>query len=158
MIPSKPSRLHLTSPAARDGRIPSEYTCDGDNRVLPLRWTDVPEQTRSFALLVEDPDAPKKDFVHWILWNIPADLREIEGAPPGSVQGRNDFDELGWGGPCPPKQHEQHRYVFHLYALDAELELARGAQRDDLLKAIEPHVLGIGEFTATYRRQAASAG
>jgi Raf kinase inhibitor-like YbhB/YbcL family protein len=153
MASAQPTRLQVTSPAVRDGHIPSEFTCDGRNQVLPLQWSGAAAQTRSFALLVDDPDAPRADFVHWLLWNVPGEARELRGAPGGAVQGRNGFGEIGWGGPCPPRGHGEHRYVFHLFALDDRLHLAEGAQRDELMAAIGHHVLASGEFTATYRRQ-----
>ena len=132
----------LSSPAFEGGeRIPARYTCEGDNQPPPLEWSHVPDGVRSFALIVDDPDAPGGTFTHWIQWNIPADARAMDGQVHG-VGGRNDFQGIGYGGPCPPPRHGAHRYYFHLYALDVdELDLPEGARRQQLEAAIEDHVI-----------------
>lgn len=118
-----------SSALASGGEIPVQYTCDGADRSPPLRWSDPPAKTKSFALIVDDPDAPGGAWVHWLLYGIPAGLRELpEGIPardtvPGiGTQGLNDFRKVGYGGPCPPRG-PAHRYFFKLYALDTELTL-----------------------------------
>ena len=146
--------IRLTSPAfAEGGQIPEKYTCDGDDVTPPLAWTDVPDGVASFALIVTDPDAG--GFVHWVLTDIPADLRELpEGQ--GDVMGlpgRNDFGRSGWGGPCPPSG--SHRYVFTLYALSEPFEHGSGVPltADALLQAIGDTTAGVGSLTGTYARR-----
>ena len=149
----------LTSSAFAPGAaIPKKHTCDGDDRSPPLAWTEPPPGTRSFALVCEDPDAPAGTWTHWVLYAVPGNIRALsEGVPPqptlgdASRQGKNDFRRVGWGGPCPPPG-STHRYVFKLHALDVVPELAPGASRAELLKAIEGHVLGTAELTGRYGR------
>jgi Raf kinase inhibitor-like YbhB/YbcL family protein len=132
--------------------IPSRHSCEGEDVSPPLRWTNVPEGTRSLALVVDDPDAPGGVFTHWIAWGLdPAagELDEGESAP-GEV--RNDFSTTGYRGPCPPPGHGRHRYVFRLYALNAEFELGAGAAKAELEQAIEGHVLTTAELVGTYER------
>jgi Raf kinase inhibitor-like YbhB/YbcL family protein len=132
--------------------IPSRHTCEGEDVSPPLRWTNVPEGTRSLALVVDDPDAPGGVFTHWIAWGLdPAaeGLGEGESAP---REGQNDFGTTGYRGPCPPSGHGRHRYVFRLYALDSDPELAAGAARTELEQAIEGHVLTTAELVGTYER------
>jgi Raf kinase inhibitor-like YbhB/YbcL family protein len=132
--------------------IPERHSCEGEDVSPPLRWGNVPEGTRSMALVVDDPDAPGGIFTHWTAWGLdPAagGLAEGEGAP---VEGRNDFGTSGYRGPCPPPGHGRHRYVFRLYALDADIELAAGAAKADLEQALEGHVLTIAELVGTYER------
>ncbi len=152
--------IQLTSSAFADGAaIPAKYTCDGDDISPPLKWSGVPEGTKSLALVCDDPDAPIGTFVHWVLYGIPPSVTELsEGVPPaevipnGAVQGTNDFKRLGYGGPCPPPGGA-HRYFFKLYALDAELDLKPGAMKKDLVKAMEGHVLAEGQLMGTYQRK-----
>jgi Raf kinase inhibitor-like YbhB/YbcL family protein len=145
--------FELVSDAFDDaGDVPTRHTCDGENVSPPLRWTGTPDGARSLALIVVDPDAPVGTFTHWLAWNIgPAagGLGEGERAP---AEGRNDFGEAGYGGPCPPPGHGRHRYAFRLYALDAELELEPGAGREELERALDGHVLEIAELTGGYAR------
>jgi Raf kinase inhibitor-like YbhB/YbcL family protein len=132
--------------------IPSRHTCEGEDISPPLRWTNVPEGTRSLALLVDDPDAPGCVFTHWLGWRLdPAagGLGEGEAAP---SEGRNHFAQSGYRGPCPPPGHGRHRYVFRLYALDAEPELDAGATKAQLEQAIEGHVLMTADLVGTYER------
>ncbi len=132
--------------------IPSRYTCDGEDLSPPLRWANVPEEARSLALLVDDPDAPGGVFTHWLAWGLDpgaGGLGEGEAAP---SEGRNDFGTLGYRGPCPPPGHGRHRYVFRLYALDRDLDLDPGAEKAELEQAIEGQVLTIAELVGTYER------
>lgn len=140
-----------------NGLIPTKYTCDGDNISPPLTWNQPPEGTTSFALIVEDPDAPKGTFTHWVIYDIPGNQNQLlEGItqestlPDGSIQGRNDFGQLGFGGPCPPQG--SHRYCFKLHALERSLNLAPGACKTDVLKAMEGTVLESAELVGHYTR------
>jgi Raf kinase inhibitor-like YbhB/YbcL family protein len=149
------TKMTLTSPSfERDGLIAAHNTCDGRNVSPELRWTAVPDGTRSFALIVDDPDAPSGTFTHWVLFDIPGDARSLaEGADVG-VAGRNDFQQSGYGGPCPPPRHGQHRYYFRLYALDvAGLGLPEGAPREELESTMEGHVLAESELMGRFSRQ-----
>ncbi|GIW71395.1 MAG: hypothetical protein KatS3mg102_0937 [Planctomycetota bacterium] len=156
-----PVRFALHSAAFADGeRIPQHHTCEGEDLSPPLRWSGVPSGTRSFALVCEDPDAPGGLWVHWVLFDLPADSRELAAGLPktgvlasGARQGLNDFGRLGYDGPCPPRGHGPHRYVFRLFALEAPAGLRGGATRKELLAAIEGHVLGEARLTGTYERK-----
>lgn len=149
----------LTSSAFADGNfIPSRYTCDGPDLSPPLAWEDLPPGTRSLALICDDPDAPAKVWVHWVVYNLPASLRGLpEGVPPdpelpqGGRQGRNDFGRLGYGGPCPPSG--THRYFFRLYALDEVLDLAPGATKGDLVRKMTGHILAETALVGRYARR-----
>jgi Raf kinase inhibitor-like YbhB/YbcL family protein len=143
----------ITSPAFDHGRpIPQRYTADGDNTSPPLNLDDPPEGTVSFALIVDDPDAPRGTWTHWVVWDIPASARSIPegGVPDGAVQGRNSWGRADYGGPAPPSG--THRYVFKLYALDVVLDLAPETDKAGLLMAMEAHVLGRAELMGTYAR------
>lgn len=157
--------LTLTSPAFTDqGAIPARYTCDGDDVSPPLQWSDAPAGARSFVLIIDDPDAPdpaapRRIWVHWVLYNLPASLAEIpEGASAGSLGAGvrvalNDSNEPGYGGPCPPKG--RHRYFHKLFALDTELpDLGPRAKRADVEKAMAGHVLAEATLMGTYERRA----
>ena len=156
-VPDRPPRaaeLQLKSSALRAGQpIPPRFTADGRDLSPPLEWSSPPAGTLSLALLCDDPDAPRGDWVHWVLYNLPPDLRELkEGkVPDAAVAGSNDFGKLGYNGPSPPPG-KAHRYVFHLFALDIPLKLSSGASKSELLRAIEGHVVGQGELTAPYQR------
>lgn len=146
--------MNLTSKAFREkGAIPEKYTCDGENISPPLRWEGAPEGTKSFVLIVDDPDAPRKTWVHWILYNISATDHECaEGrVPSGAIQGVNDFGQALYGGPCPPSG--VHRYFFKLYALNQTLTLSKGATKEQVEKAMAAHILGQAELIGTYSRQ-----
>jgi Raf kinase inhibitor-like YbhB/YbcL family protein len=151
--------LELTSTAFREGEaIPEEYTADGRNTSPPLTWSDPPPGTRSLALVCEDPDAPRGTFTHWVVFNLPAESRELgEGVPGeatlpnGTVQGTNGFGHVGYGGPSPPAGNPHH-YHFRLFALDCPLDLKPGATKDRLLKAGKGHILGEAELVGTYGR------
>jgi Raf kinase inhibitor-like YbhB/YbcL family protein len=132
--------------------IPTRYTCDGEDVSPPLEWANLPDETRSLALIVDDPDAPSGVFTHWVAWGLDpraGGLGEGEAAP---REGRNDFGTTGYRGPCPPPGHGRHRYVFRLYALDGEPELEPGARKEQLEQAIEGHVLTTAERVGTYER------
>ena len=148
------SELSITSPAfSPNGMIPKRYTCDGDDVSPPLVIGNVPEGTKSLALIVDDPDAPRGIWVHWIVWNIDAGTREIpeDTVPPGALQGTTDFGKQKYGGPCPPSG--THRYFFKLYALNAPPAIAAGARKGKLEEAMEGHLLGKAELIGIYRRK-----
>ena len=145
--------MELTSTAFAHGeRIPRRHTCEGEDLSPPLAWAGLPEGTRSLALIVDDPDAPGRTFTHWLAWGIdPAvgGLAEGQAAP---REGRNDFGASGYRGPCPPVGHGPHNYVFSLHALDAAFELAAGAGRRDLERALDGHVLVSCELIGAFER------
>lgn len=146
--------LQLTSQAFNEnGSIPSKYTCDGANISPPLGWTGAPPGTKSFVLIVDDPDAPSKVWTHWVVYNIsPTTVECREGKVPiGSLQGVNDFGKVNYGGPCPPSG--THRYFFKLYALDTLLTLEEGATKQQVEKAIKPSILAEAHLVGTYSRQ-----
>ncbi|WP_219906767.1 YbhB/YbcL family Raf kinase inhibitor-like protein [Enhygromyxa salina] len=151
----------LESSAFDDGEaIPSKYTCEGENISPPLSWSGAPAGTRSFALIVDDPDAPdpkapKRTWVHWVLYEIPAEVESsAEGAtqlPTGTREGRNDWDHTGYGGPCPPIG--EHRYFHKLYALDTTLGDLREPTKAELEDAMIGHVLAEAQLIGTYEKQ-----
>ncbi len=139
------------------GNIPKKYTCDGADISPPLSWTSPPEATKSLALICDDPDAPMGTWVHWVLFDLPPNTRELpEGVstqeilPDGSKQGTTDFGRVGYGGPCPPSG--THRYYFKLYALNANPDLRPGLTKEELLKAIEKNILAQAELMGRYQR------
>lgn len=152
--------LTLTSSAFENGgEIPVRYTCDGDDVSPPLSWTGAPEGTASFALIVDDPDAPdpaapKRVYVHWVLYDIPGDAAGLpEAVQPAAFaeqvrEGLNDWNRTGWGGPCPPIG--RHRYFHKLYALDTVLGDLGSPTKQDVLRAMEGHVLASAELVGTY--------
>jgi Raf kinase inhibitor-like YbhB/YbcL family protein len=148
----------LTSTAFQEGDlIPKKYTCDGQDISPPLAWSGLPQGTKSLALICDDPDAPLKTWVHWVVFNMPATVKELpEGVPvqeklaAGGIQGRSDFGKNGYGGPCPP--FGTHRYVFKLYALDTELTLDGRAGKGEAVKAMEGHILAQGQLVGKYKR------
>lgn len=152
------ANIQITSSAFEEGKfIPSKYTCDGADVSPPLKWSNAPQNTKTFALICDDPDAPVGTWVHWVLYNIPATITELpEGVPSdktlsnGAIHGINDFKKYGYGGPCPPSG--THRYYFKIYALDTELKLAPGAKKSDVEKAMEGHILAKGELMGRYKR------
>jgi len=147
------SELSIASKAfLPGGMIPSKYTCDGADVSPPLLIGNVPEKTRSLALIVDDPDAPVGTWVHWVVWNIEAGTREIpeNSVPPGALQGTNDFRKREYGGPCPPSG--THRYFFKLYALDAPLSAQAGATKARIEEAMKGHVLAQAELIGLYKR------
>ncbi len=150
--------LQITSAAFSEaGMIPKPYTCDGDDVSPDLLWSGVPEDTKSLALICDDPDAPVGTWVHWVLFNIPADEKGIssEIAPVatltnGANHGSNDFGRLGYGGTCPPGG--THRYFFKLYALDMFLSLDSGATKPQVEEAMQGHILAEAQWLGKYKR------
>jgi Raf kinase inhibitor-like YbhB/YbcL family protein len=163
MLPAQakagPMSFELTSTAFSVGKaIPRKFTCDGPDVSPTLAWTEPPAKTQSFALIMDDPDAPVGTWVHWVLYGLPADTRELpegvakqEQLPNGARQGRNDFRKIGYGGPCPPPG-KPHRYFFKLYALDTKLDLKAGATKPDVESAMKGHILAQAELIGTYGR------
>ena len=153
--------LVITSPSFQaNGEIPSVHTCEGKDQSPPLAWQGAPAGTKSFALIVDDPDAPdpkapKMTWVHWVLYDLPptaAGLPEgVKSLPAGTREGTNDWKRTGWGGPCPPIG--RHRYFFKLYALDAVLGDLHQPTKEKLLAAMKGHVLGEGEIIGTYQKK-----
>ena len=138
---------------AAGAKIPTKYTCAGEDISPPLAWNDQPQGTQSLALIMDDPDAPAGTWDHWLLVNLPANLRNLPeqaGAPAGSVDGKNSWGRTGYGGPCPPRG--THRYFFKLYALDTKLDLPTGTTKSQLLRAMEGHILAQAELIGTYSR------
>ncbi len=140
------------------GRIPVVYTCDGRDVSPPLSWENSPAGTKSFVLICDDPDAPVGTWVHWVIYNIPPSTKSLPEAVPtdkklkdGSMQGKNDFGRIGYGGPCPPRG-KPHRYFFKLYALDTMLKVDGGLRKKEILGLIKGHVLGEAELYGTYGR------
>ena len=144
--------LALVSPAFHGGaRIPARYTCTGANVSPPLRWTAPPRATRSFALLVVDPDAPGGTFTHWTLWNLPATRRSLPAGFKWKWQGRNDGGSIGYTGPCPPAG-PRHHYVFTLYAVDRRLAVPRGASPSVVISAVVRHTRSTATLVGVYSR------
>ena len=154
----QPVSFELSSSAFEAGQsIPVKYSCHGQDVSPPLSWGDPPSGTRSLALVVEDPDAPVGNWVHWVIFNLPHQSRSLPeavtsaaGLPQGAVDGSNSWGRTGYGGPCPPSG--THRYFFTLYALDQQLDLAAGSGKEQLLKAMEGHVLGQAELMGTFSK------
>lgn len=151
--------MQLTSSAFQQARsIPIKFTCDGANVSPGFAWKDAPANTKSFALIMHDPDAPRAGgYTHWVLYNIPATVTELlpnlpqeEQTAGCGVQGKNDSGKIGYVGPCPPTG--THRYVVRLYALDVELHLAPGASHQELQQTMHGHILSQAELTGTYAR------
>ncbi|OQX51278.1 MAG: phosphatidylethanolamine-binding protein [Candidatus Aminicenantes bacterium 4484_214] len=150
--------LELKSPVFEEGGwIPEKYTCDGENVSPPLEWNGLPDGTASLALICDDPDAPMGTWVHWVVFNIPPETNGLpENVPPerelrqGGRQGINDFRKIGYGGPCPPGG--THRYYFKLYALDCSIDLLAGITKDNLVAAMEGHILEQAILMGRYSR------
>ncbi len=154
--------LTLTSPAFdHGGSIPVAFTCEGEDRSPRLEWSGIPDGTRSLALIVDDPDAPdpaapKMNYVHWVLYNIPADAGGLDegiassALPAGTREGLNDWKRTGYGGPCPPIG--RHRYFHKLYALDTALPDLGSPTREELVAAMQGHILAQAELIGTYQK------
>ncbi|MGH7475120.1 MAG: YbhB/YbcL family Raf kinase inhibitor-like protein [Longimicrobiales bacterium] len=154
--------LRISSSAFEpSGSIPQKHTCEGEDSSPPLAWSGAPDGTRSFALIVDDPDAPdprapKRTWVHWVVVDLPADADGVvedasrRGLPAGARQGLNDWDRKGWGGPCPPVG--RHRYFFKLYALDTTLAALAAPTKSELEPALDGHVLAYAELVGTYEK------
>ena len=152
--------LELTSDAFANGQtIPVKYSCKGKNISPALTWNEPPPGTQSFALIVDDPDAPMGIWVHWVVFNIPANTRSLpedvqiteKNIKPNMISmGKNSWGDLRYGGPCPPSG--THRYYFKLYALDTTISLLPGASKEQVLKAMQGHVLAEGELMGTFSK------
>jgi hypothetical protein len=151
--------IKIISPAFEDGAlIPKKYTCDGKNISPPLKWGSLPSGTESIVIICEDPDAPAGTWVHWILFNLPADCRELaenipddETLPDGTRQGINDFGSIGYGGPCPP--WGTHRYLFKIFALDGTIDIVHLADKKFLILVMEGRIIAEGCLTGKYQKK-----
>ena len=149
----------ISSPSCQNGKdIPKTFTCDGEDVSPALSWTDPPSGSKSFALIADDPDAPRGTWTHWVLFDLPSATTSLPegipkiGEPPnGARQGVNDFPKIGYGGPCPPPG-KPHRYFFKLYALDNQLNLKPGASKQEVEQAMQNHILGKAELVGKYGR------
>lgn len=145
--------MRLSSKAFQNNQeIPIEYTCDGENTNPPLQFFDIPLAAQTLALIVDDPDAPRGDWVHWLIWNISPQTTEIanNSFPDEAVLGTTDFDKPGYGGPCPPSGN--HHYHFKLYALDQKIDLPSTARKRDLEQAMKGHILDTSQLIGIYQR------
>lgn len=145
--------MKIESPVFKNNQIiPSKYTCDGENVNPPLKFLDVPETAKSLVLIVDDPDAPRGTFVHWVVFNIDPKTKDIaeNSAPAGAMEGMTSFGKAGYGGPCPPSG--THRYFFKLYALDIRLDLDKKATKQDVESVMEGHILDKAEIIGLYKR------
>ncbi|GBD04131.1 Putative lipoprotein LppC [bacterium HR19] len=154
-------KMEIKSSAFKNGeRIPKKYTCEGEDFSPPLEWSGAPAGTKSFVIIVDDPDAPIGTFNHWVIYDIPSSYSSLKENLPKTPelqdkikQGTNDFGRIGWGGPCPPKGHGTHRYFFKLMALSVEsLGLKPGARKSEVIKAVEGKVLAEAQFYGTCSR------
>jgi Raf kinase inhibitor-like YbhB/YbcL family protein len=151
--------FQLSTTAFAEGQaIPKKFTCDGPDVSPPLTWKNPPAAAKSLALIVDDPDAPTGTWVHWLIFNIPASMRDLpegvektEQVAGGALQGRNDFPKIGYNGPCPPPG-KPHRYFFKLYALDRTLDLKAGATKADVEGATKGHILAETQIIGRYAR------
>jgi Raf kinase inhibitor-like YbhB/YbcL family protein len=152
-------QLNVISPAFKDNEwIPVRYTADGDDMSPPLRWSDIPEGVVEYALIADDPDAPRGTFTHWVIYGIPGSydhlddgVTQVSELDNGAMQGKNSAGGIGYMGPSPPKG-KPHRYIFTVYALDAKLDLPAGITKDELKKAIQGHIISEGKLTGLYGR------
>lgn len=149
--------MELKSTSFSNDSIPARFTCDGAGVSPSFDWSGAPADTKSFAIIMHDPDAPR-DYTHWVAYDIPADVHGLaEGAasgntmPSGSVEGRNGSRKMGYQGPCPPAGNPHH-YTFQLYALDTNLQLPAGATRGQVESAMQSHIVAAGKLVATYKR------
>ncbi len=147
-----------SSSFASGAMIPEQYSCKGADISPALTWSGAPAKTKSFAIIMDDPDAPAGTWVHWVMWNVPASNHSLaesvvknEQLDDGSQQGRNSFGKIGYNGPCPP-MGQTHRYFFRVYALDVKLTLAPGNDRAALDEAMKGHVLVEGEYMGTFHK------
>lgn len=145
--------MKLTSSAFTEGNpIPLIYSCQGENISPPLSITNPPKEAKSFALIMDDPDAPSGTFDHWIVWDVPTNQTEWEEGGSFLHQGVNHMNNIGYFGPCPPKGSNPHHYHFHLYALDNELSIKEGGTKQDLLEAMKGHILAEAKLIGTYKK------
>ncbi len=153
------NKISISTEAFKDGEeIPKKYTCWGSDTSPPLSWTGIPRETKSIVIVMEDPDAGKGTLVHWILFNVPPTMENLpeaipksENFPNGSRQGRTDFNEIGYGGPCPPPG-KVHRYYFKIYALDKMLDLLPGSSIRQIYESIEGHIIAKGDIVGMFGR------
>jgi hypothetical protein len=158
--PKSEATLTVTSSAfPAEGAIPTKYTCEGANVSPPLSWTGLPANTKSVAVICDDPDAPSGTWVHWVLYNLPAPTTSLAEKmdtaptlPNGARQGINNFGKIGYAGPCPP-EGKAHHYFFKVYALDSVVILKPGATKNDLLSAMHHHILAEGLLMGKYQRK-----
>ena len=151
--------MKLISPVfTHQGKIPGKYTCDSEDISPGLKWESAPLETAAFALIMDDPDASVGTWIHWVIYNIPAEINALgeavptsKGLPNGIKQGKNSWGRIGYGGPCPPSG--THRYVFKLYALDSVLDLPSGLSEKSLLQALDGHILASTELIGLYKRK-----
>jgi Raf kinase inhibitor-like YbhB/YbcL family protein len=159
MMQTKVKMLNVTSPAFRDGdRIPVQFTADGDNMSPPLHWSRAPEGVAEYAVICEDPDAPRGTFTHWVMYRIPGNydrldegVMQVAQLDNGAMQGKNSAGGIGYTGPSPPPG-KPHRYQFKVYALSAKLDLPAGITKEELRMAMEGYVVAKGEVTGLYGR------
>ena len=145
--------MELSSEAFVTGQpIPRRHSCEGVDLSPPLQWGGVPPGAVSLALIVDDPDAPVGTFTHWLAWGISPDAGGLAEGQPAPSEGRNDFGQAGYRGPCPPRRHGSHRYFFRLHALESEPALPSGASRNELERAIAGRVVAVAELVGTYQR------
>ena len=158
-VKEEPLAMELKSSAFQDNQdIPKMYTCDGADLSPPLAWNNPPNRSRAFALIADDPDAPGGTWVHWVIYDLPANAKELaegvptqQGLPNGANQGVNDFRKVGYGGPCPPRG-PAHRYFFKLYALDQPTNLKPRATKQQLLNTMKGHILAQAQLIGKYKR------
>lgn len=149
-MPGNSNGLKIRSVAFSDGgHIPAKYTCEGENVSPPLEFTGIPENTKSLALIVEDPDAPRGVYDHWVVWNIPPNQQIAENSQPG-IGGKNSFGNTNYGGPCPPSG--SHRYFFKIYALDIELDIRPGSDKKTLHDAMKNHLVASAELMGLFQK------
>lgn len=144
--------MNIETPAFEHGKpIPQKYTCQGDGVSPELIFRDIPSQTQSLVLIVDDPDAPSGTFDHWVVWNIPANTKSLKEGAVVAHQGKNGYGKVGYKGPCPPPG-KPHRYFFKLYALEEELSLSEGASKAQVERAMEGHIIAKAEIMGTYQK------
>lgn len=149
-------KIKVTSPAfEQDSMIPMRFTCEGDDIAPEIKWKNLPEKAKTLVLICDDPDAPHGTWVHWVVYNIPASDTSFSAKNSADgdsfVFGKNSWGKTSYGGPCPPSG--THRYFFKLYAIDTDLKLKAGATKEELLRAMDGHVLAQGELMGKYKKQ-----
>ena len=146
-------KLDVSSNAFSEGQsIPEKYTCDGQDVSPPIKWSGAPTNTKTIAIICEDPDAPSGTFTHWVLYDVPGTRKELaEGSSDDGKEGVNGFGKNGYGGPCPPPGRP-HRYFFHVYALDTTSLGDAGRSKEEVTAAMQGHILAQGQLMGTYKR------
>lgn len=144
--------MKIVSPEFQQSQpIPTRFTCLGEDRSVPLKFLETPKGTKTFAIIVDDPDAPSGVFTHWVAWNIPAETPTLSEGQPAPQEGKNSFGSVGYRGPCPPPG-KPHRYFFKVFALDTVLDLPKGSTKEQLEKAMAGHILAQAELVGTFQR------